>query len=167
MRVLVLDSQYQPIEILDWKKAVTLVIMQKAEILGEYNYEIRSPNVSIKMPSVIRKIKAKFKYRDVSFNRRNLFMRDNYRCQYCNKHKLYSELTFDHVIPVAQNGETTWENIVACCKPCNIKKAGRTPEQAKMPLMTKPEKPKWHKIFHLRVSTGDPQEWFYYIEKPE
>ena len=94
-------------------------------------------------------------------------MRDDYECQYCSKKKLYSELTFDHVIPVTQNGQTSWENIVACCKPCNIKKADKTPEQAKMPLKRTPQRPEWNCIFRLRLTYEDPEDWLYYIEKPK
>lgn len=167
MRVLVLDLQYQPLEIVNWQKAIVLVISNKAEVLEEHDQVIRSPSIQLKIPSVIRKKTAKFRLRNVSFSRRNVFARDNYECQYCGKQKAYNELTFDHIIPVIQNGETSWENIVACCKPCNGKKADNTPEQARMTLRKKPRRPEWLEIFRLKLVEADPKSWLYYIDKPK
>lgn len=163
VRVMVLDSQYQPIEILNWDKAIVLILTQKAEVIEEYDLPIRSPSRVFKMPSIIRKTKARYRHKSVTFTRRNLFARDNYECQYCGKKKLYSELTFDHIVPVRYSGGTNWENIVACCKPCNIKKADRTPEQAKMPLRRAPQKPDWITVFKLKLLDSDPESWWYYV----
>jgi 5-methylcytosine-specific restriction endonuclease McrA len=167
VRVLVLDSQYQPLEILSWEKAISLVVTNRAEVLEEYDQVVRSPSIELKIPSVIRKTRARFRRRNVSFTRRNVFARDNYECQYCGKKKLYHDLTFDHIIPVMQKGDTSWENIVACCKPCNSKKADNTPEQAKMALRKKPEKPDWIVIFKLKMVETDPESWLYYIDRPK
>ena len=89
---------------------------------------------SIKLPSVIRllryiKIKRRFDY--VPFSRANIYARDNHSCQYCGEAFPTSELTFDHVVPVAQGGRKDWENIVTCCVTCNRRKGGRTPAEAR------------------------------------
>ena len=78
----------------------------------------------------------------VKFNRRNIFARDRNRCQYCGKRFPTSELSLDHVVPRSRGGEATWENIVCCCVKCNVRKGGRTPEEAGMKLITEPVKPK-------------------------
>ncbi len=164
MRVLVLDLQYQPLEVLSWEKAISLVLSNKAEVIEESDAIVRSPSKEFKVPSVIRKTKARYRPRNVLFSRKNIFARDNYECQYCQRKKLYHELTFDHIVPVKHNGATDWENIVACCKPCNIKKADRTPEQAKMTLIRKPIKPEWSIIFKLKLDPSDPEGWLYYLD---
>ena len=109
-----------------------------------YDREIRAVSISFKLPSVIRllryiKIKRRLDY--VPFSRANIYARDDHRCQYCGDTFPTAELTFDHVVPVAQGGRKDWDNIVTCCVRCNRSKGGRTPEQADMQLLRVPRRP--------------------------
>lgn len=143
-QTLLLNATYEPLKVVDWKKAVTLWCQGKVEVISVYDREVRSVSVSFKLPSVIRllrhiRIKRRFDY--VPFSRANIYARDHHRCQYCAHGFPTSELTFDHVIPVAQGGRKDWENIVTCCIRCNRRKGGRTPEEAGMRLIAQPRRP--------------------------
>jgi 5-methylcytosine-specific restriction endonuclease McrA len=116
-QTLLLNATYEPLKIVDWQKAITLMCQGKVEVVAEYDREIRSVSISFKLPSVIRllrfiRIKRKFDY--VPFSRANIYARDNHECQYCGDEFPTSDLTFDHVLPVAQGGRKDWENIVTC-----------------------------------------------------
>jgi 5-methylcytosine-specific restriction endonuclease McrA len=163
-RVLVLDSGYRPIAVVSWTKAMSWLVIGKAEVIEDSDEEIRSASKSWKLPSVIRKIAAVFKgHQDIVFSRQNLFFRDNYQCQYCGKSGSVRELTFDHVVPKSHGGGTNWLNIVAACYKCNVKKANRTPDQANMKLLRKPQKPKWTPLFIARLRESDPSSWNSYV----
>ena len=135
-QTLLLNASYEPLKIVNWQKAITLLCQGKVEVIREYDdREIHAVTFSIKLPSVIRllryiKIKRRFDY--VPFSRANIYARDDHTCQYCGDSYVTSDLTFDHVIPVAQGGRKDWENIVTCCVTCNRKKGGRTPAEAGM-----------------------------------
>jgi 5-methylcytosine-specific restriction endonuclease McrA len=146
-----------------WQRAITLLFMGKVEIVSEYeDKEIHSVTFSIKMPSVVRFLKAiRSKKKAVKFSRENVYMRDSGKCQYCGTRMSRAEVTYDHVVPRAQGGKTDWDNIVSACVSCNQKKGGRTPEQAKMHLRSKPVRPK--KLPEMTVTImwrkGDPDAW--------
>ena len=117
-QTLLLNASYEPLKIVHWQKAVTLWCQGKVEVISVYDREIRAVSFSLKLPSVIRllryiKIKRRFDY--VPFSRANIYARDEHLCQYCGDGFPTGELTFDHVIPVAQGGRKDWENIVTCC----------------------------------------------------
>lgn len=144
-QVLVLNSTYVPIDTTGWQKAISLVSSGRAVIEDVYEgLFLRSPSTTFPLPSIIRFITKMAKYfrRGVKFNRRNIWIRDKGKCQYCGKTVPIEEFTFDHVIPKSKGGKTIWENIVVACYKCNQKKEGRTPKQAKMTLIQKPFKPK-------------------------
>jgi 5-methylcytosine-specific restriction endonuclease McrA len=101
----------------------------------------------------------------VKFNRRNIFARDSNRCQYCGKRSGTSELSLDHVLPRSQGGPTTWENIVTCCIACNVKKGGRTPDQAHMPLQRKPVKPRRSPAVNLRLGDKRYASWKQFLNE--
>ena len=110
------------------------MVPAKVEVISVYDREIRGVSISFKLPSVIRllryiKIKRRFDY--VPFSRANIYARDDHRCQYCGEPFPTCELTFDHVVPVAQGGRKDWENIVTCCVQCNRRKGGRTPARGR------------------------------------
>src|SRR5690349_17423324 len=137
-RTLLLNASYEPLHILSWKKAMTLLFAGKVEVLAEYDREIHSVSFSIKLPSVVRLlryIRLKKSLNHVKFSRINIYTRDEFTCQYCGQHFNSDDLTFDHVIPAAMGGDKSWENIVTCCFKCNHKKGGRTPQQAGMALI--------------------------------
>lgn len=163
-RVLLLDTGMQPIDVVSWTKAMQLLVTGRAEVVEEYeDVEIRSATQSWKLPSVLRKIASKFRYRPrkVRFSRKNILARDNSECQYCrSKH----ELTMDHVIPVSQGGKTTWENVVTACFECNQFKADRTPKQAGMTLIRKPVRPRQDYAVVLKIRETDPKDaWATYF----
>src|SRR5438552_3781568 len=112
---LLLNATYEPLRVLNWQKAITLLWQGKVEVLEVYDREIHGVSVTIKLPSVIRllkMIKIRDAHRSVKFSRINIFTRDGYRCQYCRRKYRTEDLTFDHVIPIAKGGKKTWENIV-------------------------------------------------------
>jgi len=143
-QTLLLNATYEPLRVVHWQKAITLWCQGKVEIIAEYDREIRSVSFTIRLPSVIRllrRIRVRRSVEYVPFSRANIYARDGHRCQYCGDAFSTQELTFDHVVPVAQGGRKDWENIVTCCITCNRKKGGRTPEQARMHLIRHPSKP--------------------------
>lgn len=160
-QTLVLTQSYRPHVVVSWQKAVTLWFLGKVEVLEEYDDVIRSVTITIRMPAVVRLLRAvRGVERGVQFSRINVMTRDGFRCQYCGAKRPMRELTFDHVKPRAHGGRTTWENIVTACAPCNRRKAGRTPAQADMPLRTKPVRPTWLPTFTLRLDlTSIPDAW--------
>src|SRR5438105_12051073 len=140
---LVLNATYEPVARVTWQRAISLLFSGKVEVVEEYeNKTIRSVSFEVRMPSVVRFLRLlKRRKPVVRFSRENVFARDHGKCQYCSRPVTRSEATYDHVVPRAQGGTTCWENIVIACVPCNQKKGGRTPEQARMRLKVLPSKP--------------------------
>jgi 5-methylcytosine-specific restriction endonuclease McrA len=155
-RTLVLDSAWRPHRFTSCRRAITLLLGGKAELIEAYDEEICAVSFSIKVPAVIRLVKKilGLKTNFVKFSRANVMARDNNSCQYCGAKKVSNDLTFEHVIPRAQGGKTTWENIVMACRSCNIKKGSRTPEQAGMKLLKVPAKPKSAPEILVRIEFG-------------
>jgi 5-methylcytosine-specific restriction endonuclease McrA len=141
-RTLLLNSTYEPLKVITWQRAVTLLWLGKVEVIRTYDRDVRSVTFRIRMPAVVRLLRfIRRKRPQISFSRRNLFARDNNACQYCGGRRETSELTYDHVIPRSLGGKTDWANIVTCCIDCNRRKGGRTPEQAGMRLLRHPRRP--------------------------
>ncbi|MEO0476611.1 MAG: HNH endonuclease [Planctomycetota bacterium] len=132
----------------------------------ENHYEwIRTVRMEIPVPKVIRLLGYdKLPEAGVKLNRRNIFARDKNICQYCGNKFATSELSLDHVIPRSQGGGTSWENLVCCCVGCNSKKGGRTPEQAHMPLIRKPVRPKRNPLLALRVGHDKYASWKQFLD---
>ncbi|MCB2088868.1 MAG: HNH endonuclease [Sphingomonadaceae bacterium] len=129
---------YYPLSLWPWQTAIKAVFLDRVVIVESYERQVHSPNLDMKIPSVIA-LKQYVKPSEFpAFTRFNLFLRDRFACQYCGSEK---DLTFDHVIPRRLGGRTTWENIATACAPCNLKKGGRTPQQAQMQLAVKPIRP--------------------------
>jgi len=162
-QTLLLNATYEPLKVVHWQKAITLWCQGKVEVISSHDREIHSPKFSFKLPSVIRllryiKIKRQIDY--VPFSRANIYARDNHTCQYCSETLPTSELTFDHVVPVAQGGRKDWENIVTCCIPCNRRKGGRTPAQAGMHLIRIPKRPDKAPAIRITIKTAKaPESW--------
>ncbi|MSO56469.1 MAG: HNH endonuclease [Acidobacteria bacterium] len=162
-QTLLLNATYEPLKVVNWQKAITLLCQGKVEVISVYDREIRAVSISFKLPSVLRllryiKIKRRFDY--VPFSRANIYARDNHTCQYCGDALPTSELTFDHVVPVAQGGRKDWENIVTSCVTCNRQKGGRTPHEARMHLVKLPRRPE--SIPAIRITIGlrnAPDSW--------
>jgi 5-methylcytosine-specific restriction endonuclease McrA len=129
----------------------------------DWVHTVRYP---IAVPRIIRLLGYdKLPRQEVKFNRRNIFARDAGRCQYCGKKFHTSELSLDHIHPRSQGGKTTWDNIVTCCVKCNVRKGGRTPEQANMKLLSKPVKPKRSPVINVRLSDRRYASWKQFLDE--
>jgi len=136
-KVLVLNASYEPLNITSWRRATVLLMKGKAERL-EYNGKFLYTDFP--QPTVIRlRHYVRVPYMEVPLTRRNILHRDGHTCQYCGY--TGDKLTLDHVIPRSRGGGDTWENIVAACVCCNVKKGSRTPQEARMPLRHLPRQP--------------------------
>ncbi|AZI36486.1 HNH endonuclease family protein [Caenibius tardaugens NBRC 16725] len=129
---------YYPLSLWPWQTAVKAVFLERVDILANYEREVHSPSLDMKIPSVIALRQFVKPNEFPAFTRFNVFLRDRFSCQYCGSPK---HLTFDHVVPRRLGGRTTWENVATACAPCNLAKGGRTPGQARMPLLTMPIRP--------------------------
>ena len=159
METLVLNVSYEPVARVSWQRAITLLWERKVEVVEEYeDYRVRSVTFELKMPSVIRFLRAvRGRKRAIKFSRENVYARDKGRCQYCRTAVPRHEFTYDHVIPRRQSGQTRWENVVVCCTPCNQRKGGRTPEDAGMKLVAQPVRPRTlpgRDALHLHLAEG-------------
>ena len=164
-QVLLLNITYEPLKVINWKRAITLFLLGKVEVLEEYGREIHSVSFTIKLPAVVRLLRmAKKPKTPVRFSRQNIYARDKYRCQYCGRRCPSEELTYDHVIPKSRGGKTEWTNIVTCCMKCNRKKGGRTPVEAHMKIIRKPKQPKWLPAVRVTIGFKEvPQSWRDYL----
>ena len=129
---------YYPLSLWSWQDTIKAVFMDRVNIVEEYDRVVHSPNMNMRLPSVVS-LKTYVKpSRHPAFTRFNVFLRDRFQCQYCGSP---DQLTFDHVVPRRLGGRTTWENVAAACAPCNMRKGGRTPAQAQMHLIQQPIRP--------------------------
>lgn len=162
---LMLSQSYEPLQIISWQKAITLLFKGQVEVISEHDGVLRSTSLVIKIPAVVRLLKHFRRPRKpVKFSRVNIYARDDYRCQYCQKKCSIAELTYDHVVPRSQGGKTEWTNIASCCGECNSKKGGRTPAQAKMKLRRAPVQPTTTPAIVIQVSREScPAAWRDYL----
>jgi len=163
--VLLLNITYEPLRIINWKKAITMLCLGKVEVIEEYSREIHSVSFTVKLPSVVRLLRmVKRPKTPVKFSRQNIYARDRYKCQYCGDRFSTEDLTYDHVIPKSRGGRTEWKNIVTCCIDCNRKKGGRKPSEASMKLIRKPKRPTWVPAIRITVGFREiPQTWRDYL----
>lgn len=183
-KCLLLNIDYSPLCVISWKKAIIWQIKSSIninfgiEIIDFYkgDYILGANGKQIPIPSIAKTKKFFQIYNEeVVFSRKNVFIRDNYTCQYCGEEKRISDLTYDHVIPKShmkfsnKKHATCWTNIATACKQCNRKKGNRTPEQANMPLITNPFVPMKNKkylpitMYLHNIDTEVPNEWKVYI----
>lgn len=163
--VLVLNASYEPINICAARRALVLVLKGVASAEEVSAHNIHSARTSTRLPSVIRLLEyRRIPHQTRALSRKNILMRDRYTCQYCHRVMPSGELTLDHVIPRSRAGESSWENLVACCHPCNNKKGNRTPEEAGMKLSRAPRPFSLHTSRHLMrmLGKGDAQ-WRKYL----
>lgn len=167
--VLVLNRFYMPVRVVSVRRALTLLYRDCSEVIllensqySSYDFEswceisqlsalekqagedyLRAVGFEVLVPRIIRLTRFdRLPVQTVRFNRRNVFARDSHTCQYCGQEKPTAQLSLDHVVPRSHGGQTTWENIVCCCLRCNSRKGGRTPQQARMQLLSTPAKPR-------------------------
>ncbi|MFH1540817.1 MAG: HNH endonuclease [Elusimicrobiota bacterium] len=173
--VLVLNKKFYAIHITTWQKAFSLLYLDHASVVDEeyktYSFDdwkdisqhiakkpsnfIYTPLFKIAIPEVILlKFYDDLPPMDVKFTRRNIYEHYKYKCCYCGKNKITSDLNLEHIIPVSRGGATDWSNVVISCIRCNLKKAARTPMEAGMKLLVTPEKPKWMGPISLCFKTG-------------
>ncbi len=164
-RTLVLSQSYEPLTTIRWKRAIKMLTLGRVEVVEEYNQEVRSVSLAIKVPAVVKLVRKIYKGRKkVRYSKQAVFARDWWKCQYCKEEKSSKELTLDHVIPRGQGGTTCWENVVACCSSCNTRKGNRTPEQARMFLGKKPIRPTWiPMVFVHAYKKSAPSKWSEYM----
>lgn len=160
--VLVLNQSYEPLNLCRVRRAIILTIYGKAEVLENSRGEIHSARQVFQTPSVIRLTYfIKRPYHERKLTKVEVFIRDEYTCQYCGKQT--RELTLDHVIPRQQGGEHIWENVVSACKGCNRRKGGRTPEEAGMKLLHPPRTPRHNGFYIPYHYLNSHSEWQKYI----
>ncbi|MBI1885399.1 MAG: HNH endonuclease [Chloroflexi bacterium] len=156
--VLVLNQNYEPLNVCTVRRAFILVDRGKAEILENGRGYLHTITLSFPIPSVIRLIYLIRRPRPQGrLTRRDVFLRDHFRCQYCGKQT--KDLTLDHVVPRRRGGIHDWENVVAACKPCNHRKAGRTPQEAHMHLIHQPFRPTGSYFRTFYPYLEDQEEW--------
>ena len=160
--MLVLNATYEPINVCTVRRAVVLLLKEKAEVIEHGDWELRSATRSVTRPVVIRLVSYVRVPRDThrrKITRRAVFARDEWTCQYCGAR---SNLTVDHVIPRSKGGASSWDNIVASCAPCNLRKGNALPRQAGMRLQRQPKTPSPHVFIHV-ASPTIPAAWRQYL----
>jgi len=140
-KVLILNQNYEPMSVINVKKAIVLLYLGKAElVVAQEGRMVRAVSMSMPFPSIVRlSVYVKIPYKKIILSRKNILRRDGHRCQFCGRTDV--PLTVDHVLPVSRGGEDSWDNLVCACVDCNNKKGDRTPEEARMPLRRKPMRP--------------------------
>ena len=161
-RVLVLNATYEPINVCTVRRAVVLLLKEKAEVVEHAEWDLRSASWTLERPVVIRLVTYVSIPRDThrrKITRRAVFARDEWTCQYCGAR---SNLTVDHVVPKSKGGTSNWENIVASFAPCNRRKGDALPRQAGMRLLRQPRSPSPNVFIHV-ASPTIPSAWRQYL----
>ncbi len=153
--VLLLNATYEPLNVVSVRRAIVLLLKEKAEILEAAEQRIHAADFSMPKPLVIRlvyyvRVPRTLK---IPLTRRTLMVRDNYRCQYCGTELSKSEMTMDHVVPKVRDGETTWENVVCACLDCNMHKGAKSLKEVNMQLLKNPTRPEYVAVVLLRRSS--------------
>lgn len=189
--VLLLNRQYVAIHVVDVRRALVLLFRRLAEVIhiegdawANYDFEswreisemkaqfkephqdwVQSVHFEIQVPRVLRLLHYdRVPKQRVRLNRRNIFARDGNHCQYCGKRFATSELSLDHVVPTCRGGETTWENLVCACVRCNVRKGGRTPQEAGLRLVKKPVRPKRSPLLTIKLGNPKYASWKTFLD---
>ncbi len=192
LSVLVLNRSFMAVHVTNVRRAITLLFRDLAEVVdveegryGAYSFDswralsamqavrehpdhdwIRGVGYFLRAPRVIRLLACDRGPRQgLRFNRRNVFARDGNECQYCGQHFPMSELSLDHVVPRSRGGVTSWENIVCACVACNVRKGGRTPQEARMNLVRLPVKPKRSPLLSLKLGNPKYASWKSFVDR--
>lgn len=161
--VLVLNRSYIPVNVIGPRRAIVMVLNGVASTVEASGQFIRAGRMMLPVPSVITLTEYnKVPKQNRTVNRKTILLRDRYTCQYCGELRAKEALTLDHVIPQSRRGPSTWENLVACCRKCNHRKADRTPEEAGMKLLHKPARIGIHAKLKL-MAAGQDQSWNQYL----
>jgi len=187
--VLVLNKYWMAVHVTDVKRAFCLLFKELAEVIAyeDNNYlsydlkswmevsqlrnqwpeddYVRTVSCHIRVPRIIRLLfYDRLPRQTVKLNRRNIFARDENRCQYCGKRHPTSELSIDHITPRSLGGRSVWDNLVCACVSCNVKKGGRLPQEAGMRLIRKPARPAHSPVLHLRLGNPKYQSWKTFLD---
>lgn len=164
---LLLNATFEPLKVIHWHRAMTLLAKGRVELVSEHDEEKRAVTFTFRVPSIVRLIRyvrIRTQRNQVPFTRANIYRRDDWRCAYCAEQFSSEDLTFDHVVPASQGGQKSWTNIVAACLPCNRRKDNRTPEQAGMALRTLPVRPAPAPIFKVTLGIRHaPKDWLSFL----
>lgn len=161
--VLLLNSNYEPLHVCSLMRAVALIMKGKVEVLHLNGHIVVTTGTNFTAPSVIRlRYQIKRPMPQLRLSRHAVLARDSYSCQYCGSGK---DLTIDHVLPRWRGGTHTWDNVVTCCRKCNLKKGEKTPAQAKMQLARAPKRPPYIPYISLPnyVRAQDREDWLPYL----
>ena len=191
LSVLVLNRSFVAVHITNVRRAITLLFRELAEVVhiedgrySAYPFEswrelsalqvafrtpdqdwVKAVGYELQAPRVIRLVDCDRGPRQgLRFNRRNVFARDGNQCQYCGRHFPTSELSLDHVVPRSRGGITSWENIVCACVACNVRKGGRTPQEARMQMIRLPVKPKRSPLLSIKLGNPKYQSWKSFVD---
>ena len=189
--VLVLNRLYVAVRIVNVRRAFCLLCRDLAEVIhnedgrfANFDFEswrewsqmrleareshedwLRAVNFEIQVPRVIRLLRYdRIPKQQLHLSRRNVFARDGHVCQYCGRHLPTHQLSLDHVVPRSRGGQTTWENVVCACLPCNVRKGGRTPHEAKMKLVRSPIKPQRNPMLAIKLTNPKYESWRSWLE---
>lgn len=164
-KVLVLSASYEAINICSMRRALLLVLSGSALTVEESSGVIHSPSLTIRVPEVIRLCRyVRVPYKDISFCRKNIILRDNNQCQYCGKTHRSEELTVDHIMPLSRGGQDAWDNVVTACKKCNNRKGSHLPKEIGMWPVNRPLVPTSATFLHLIRHMGhERHKWRKYL----
>jgi 5-methylcytosine-specific restriction endonuclease McrA len=163
--VLVLNASYEPINVCAARRALVLVLKGVAMTEEENGHFLHAARFAMRVPSVIRLLEyRRIPHQSRALSRKNILLRDRNSCQYCGEVLPSSELTLDHVVPRSRGGSSTWENLVACCHPCNRRKGNQLPGEAGMRLMREPRAFNLHTSRHImRLMGRSDDKWRKYL----
>jgi 5-methylcytosine-specific restriction endonuclease McrA len=136
---------YYPLSLWSWQDAIKAIFLDRVNVVSQYEKVVRSPSFEMRLPSVVCLRTYIKPARHPAFTRFNVFLRDRFSCQYCG---VREDLTFDHVVPRSLGGQTTWENVVAACSHCNLRKGGQLPRDCGMWPSQRPFQPSVHDLHH-------------------
>ena len=161
-KVLILNQNYEPMSVINVKKAIVLLYLGKAELVEAHTgRQVHSVSMAMPFPSIVRlSVFVRVPFKKIILSRKNILRRDAHRCLFCGRADI--PLTIDHVLPISRGGEDTWENLVCACVRCNNKKGDRTPDEAMMPLRRKPMRPNHVTFIRHFVGTLD-ERWKPYL----
>ncbi len=164
-RVLVLNSSYEAINICTARRAVVMLLTGKADAVEENGELIHASSVTLRLPEVIRLRRfIQLPHRPIPFCRKNIMLRDGFRCQYCGESHSPDKLTLDHVVPISRGGKDCWNNVVTACKRCNHRKGNHLLGEIDMHLLNPPRKPTLPTYLHLVRLMGEKREgWRKYL----
>lgn len=161
--VLILNVNFEPLHVCNTRRALSLVMTGKAEIVLNGRGMIHSASAAFELPSIIKlQYMVKRPRPRVSLSKREILRRDDFTCQYCGRKSHH--LTIDHVVPRHMGGKHTWKNLVAACSPCNRRKGGRTPDQANMHLQRLPAEPSASAQYRFGRHLDDHEDWEPFID---